>query len=184
MKKILSFLAIAVILLGILYIFFLWLAQSPGKTRIQPVESNPPVSLDKNPPAVLPQNINTVSIRTKSGASIPVRDFRNDPLVESFNDQDNDPNYIYYIFRDTDSPSTATYEVLYSGNDKSIVVSLRKEPLRDVRFRAEIDLARHLNVDPEKLCDLSISIGVARDVNELYAGRELGISTCPGSQPL
>lgn len=179
MKKTLLLVAIIGIALGILYAFFMLFTGRSDETVRQPTGGNvsiPPRAGSRD----IPQgqgNDRTILVRTATGAKISVRDFRNDLFAERIGDNN-------YLLRDTNSSSTAIYEILYAGNDGGVIIALRKEPLRDTRLRAEAALTRHLNVSREKLCDLSISVSVARDVSAFYAGRELGISTCPGSQPL
>ena len=183
MKKIILFLALIIITLGILYALFVLFVQRSDKVIPQPPKDTSPVYPGKPAPFVPPQG-STIPVRTRSGNTVPVRDFRSDPLVASFNDHNNDPRYIYYILRDTDSPATASYEIQYTSSDGGIIVSLRKEPLRNTRLVAEESLVQHLGVSREKLCDLAISVVVARDVNEFHAGRQLGVSSCQGSQSL
>lgn len=180
MKKLLFLLVASGIALGILYAVFALFIRSPDKADNQPGETNPPASYRTGSDNTPREDTRTIPVRTANGNKIPVRDFRKDMLVEMFEGS----NYKHYILRDTDSPSTAMYEILYAEEDGGFIVSLRQEPLRDTRLRAEMALVRHLGVSHEKLCDLALSVVVARDVSETYAGRQLGISNCPGSQPL
>ena len=177
MKKTLLVLVIVGLAFGLLYALFVLFIGRSGETDSQPIGGNVAISPRAGPPDIPQGNDQTIPVRTVTGAKVSVRDFRNDPHVEEISDNN-------YLLRDTDSSSTAMYEILYAGNDEGIIVALRKEPLRDTRLTAEMALMRHLNVSRERLCDLSISVSVARDVSAFYAGRELGISTCPGSQPL
>ena len=175
MKKILLILITIGVVLGLFYTFFVLFMNKSEKT-----DNNPPLVINLPPisgtstndfPA---GNNQTIPVRTRSGDQTSVRDFRKDRFVETIPDNT-------YILRDTDSPSTATFEILYFGNGGGIIISLRNEPLQETRSSAETALIQHLGIAREKLCDLSISVAVARDVNTYYAGRELGISSCPGS---
>lgn len=180
MKKTLFLLTIAGILLGILYASWVVFTQRYRKTDERPAQNNSPVYPRAGSDPAPPEDRNTILVRTIQGDKTPVRDFTKDALVEMFTGV----GYTHFILRDTDSPATAAYEILYSVEDGGIIVSLRKEPLRETRLLAESALIRHLGISREKLCDLSISVTVARDVNEFYAGKKLGISNCQGSQPL
>lgn len=171
MKKILVLSATIVVVLGTLYGFF---ALYGTESEMPPAGIDLPILPGTNGD---PATSKAIPVRTATGKTMQVRDFRNDQFVEAIADNN-------YILRDTDSPSTATFEILYSGNDGGIIVSLREEPLRDTRRIAEEALMQHLLVSREQLCALAISIGAARDVNEFYAGEELGVSNCPGSKQL
>ena len=118
-----------------------------------------------------------VRVRGASGEEIAVRDFRNDEFVEAVGDD-------IYILRDTAASATASFAIVYTTNDSAFTISLRKEPLGETRVLAEEALMRYLGVTRDRLCDLLIFVGVARDVNEFYAGQELGVSNCSGSQQL
>ena len=179
MKKILLILVTIGVILAILYSLFALFGRESGDTDNPPVGiTPPPFSGTATSTGNRPQGNNPiVFVRTVSGGRTPVRDFRKDQFVDAIADNN-------YILRDTDSPSTATFEILYSDNDGGVIVSLREEPLRATRIIAEEAFLRHMGITREKLCGLSISVAVARDVNEFYAGRELGISSCPGSVAL
>lgn len=180
MKKLLFLITIAGILLGVLYVFFVVFPKRYKKNDTLPVQNDFPAPPRAGSTSIPPGDRDTIFVRSIRGDKISVRDFRKDALVEIFTGS----NYTHYILRDTDSPATAAYEILYSADDGGIIVSLREEPLRETRLMAETALIQHLGVSREKLCDLSISVSVARDVNEFYAGKKLGISNCQGSQPL
>lgn len=175
-KKLILLLVLMAIMLGGLYGLYVFFSREPADIINPPTGTEfPPVATSTNNN---PQGDNqTISIRTSKGGSTLVRDFRKDQFVEAIADGD-------YVIRDTASESTTTFDILYASKDAGFIISLRKEPLRETRIVAETALMQHLGVSQEKLCDLVIFVGVARDINEFYAGQALGVSNCPGSQPL
>lgn len=177
MKKIVLLLITMAVVLGVLYVFFMLFTRKSNNANNPPTETNFPTSDGTGVNDNLQKSDQIIPVRTVAGDTVPVRDFRKDQFVEAIADNT-------YILRDTTSPNTATFEVLYFGSDGHIVISLRKEPLRDTRIIAETALMRHLNTTHEELCNFAISVRVARDINEFYAGQELGVSNCPRSQPL
>lgn len=79
---------------------------------------------------------------------------------------------------------TTHFGVIYNETDASLAVSLDEEPLAVTRREAEEYIRSLLGVSDEQLCKLQIFIGTADVVNPFYAGKNLGLSFCPGSVSL
>ncbi len=70
------------------------------------------------------------------------------------------------------------------GAQAQFLVSILAEPLSEVRTQAENALRNRLDVSNEELCALDIQVWTDSDVNASYAGRDLGLSFCPGATAL
>ena len=75
----------------------------------------------------------------------------------------------------------SAFHILFFEDGAGFLVSLLKEPLRDVRAQAEAELRSTLQLSDSELCKLNIDVAVARDVNDRFSGKNLGLSFCPGA---
>lgn len=80
--------------------------------------------------------------------------------------------------------STGDYQILYFPSESYFLVSLFVEPLGAVRLSAERELRQKLGLSDADLCALHSEVTTSVHVNELYGGKNLGLSFCPGSVPL
>lgn len=71
--------------------------------------------------------------------------------------------------------------ITYTASDKSFNISLFKEPLKEVRERAEKEFLSVLNITEGEACHLKYELGTTYHVNEFYGGKNLGFSFCPGA---
>lgn len=83
-------------------------------------------------------------------------------------------------------PSLETYldrdfNVIYNEANQSFAVALLKEPLATARNNAQQYLLEELGVTLADLCKLNVYVGVTSDVNEFYAGKQLGLQGCAGA---
>lgn len=83
------------------------------------------------------------------------------------------------------------YTITYYPEDKTqglapyVLVSLLAEPLGEVRRDAENELRLILNISDADICALpDIQVWTSRSVNEFFAGKDLGLSFCPGAVTL
>jgi hypothetical protein len=60
-------------------------------------------------------------------------------------------------------------------------IALEQEPLAEIRRAAEERFVSQLGVSEADACALAVSVRTRREVNDFYAGTELGLSFCPGS---
>lgn len=121
-----------------------------------------------------------VEAATKSGGVITVTDFKKDPETQSYPN-----NSLYYLSGGlTPSPTKTAFSIFYAVADKSFHITLLREPIRETRASAEQTLLKKLGITEVQACSLAIYVGVPISVNEYFAGRELGLSFCPGAEAL
>lgn len=120
-----------------------------------------------------------ITLRTTSGTTISVPDFTANHQVI----QENNGSY-YYLTQDAQGNSQATdYSIVY-GTDSSLSIGLLAEPLSQARLHAEAALRKLIPVSNSELCALSFTVMVPQNVNDQYAGQNLGLSFCPGAVQL
>lgn len=142
-----------------------------------------PTSDVKNPDTVLPDTEQVVtplephvpSLLNKSGNRVPVRNFIKDldtiPLANDFyevryeSDEGGDVGQIYY----------------YSGAG-NILILLDQNPLADSRVKMEEELKAMTELSEVELCDLDVVVTTDENINFEYAGKNIGLSFCPGSE--
>lgn len=164
------FVAIALVLF--VYFFFFHKKQQPGDPA-----SGTYIGTD-NTPTPLKEGEGLKIILT-DGASLFVPDFTKD---------ENQPEYAkeagYNVAGSGSEEYAITYLEGYEGGAGTFTVSILKEPLGEVRKRAEEALIRKLSITREQLCVLPVEVWTSVHVNELYAGYNLGVSSCAGSVEL
>lgn len=89
-----------------------------------------------------------------------------------------------YLARSKTNRDKTFYEIYYYANENKIGVSLLSEPISIARELAEEDLIDMLRLSKESLCNQEISVTTPRFASPEFAGRELGLSFCPGSVQL
>lgn len=113
-------------------------------------------------------------VPTLTGDVAIVKDLRIQNGAEDIGDN----NYIV-----GDTSSSPLYElVIY--DDRSYLISLNALPLAEARLRGERDLLGRLGISKEVACTLRVRVATSFDVSAAYAGKELGLSFCPGSLTL
>jgi hypothetical protein len=75
----------------------------------------------------------------------------------------------------------SAYQILYFPENSGFLISLLKEPLGENRRHAERELKAKLGLSEAELCKLQAQVATSIDVNETYAGQELGLSFCVGA---
>ncbi len=117
----------------------------------------------------------TLTIMSRDRKSFQVPDFTKQNQPPTANAQDG-----YNIA----GSGASAFHILYFPLDSSILVSLYAEPLGDTRLAAESALRTALGLSNSQLCSLLVSVRTSSDVNPYYAGKELGLSFCPGATVL
>lgn len=144
----------------------------PGQTQgvVVPTQGSP--TDDPN----LPE---TTTVASGAGGSIVVRDFKKDPatLVAS-----HIPGH-HFISGGVDSEDVP-YATVYVESDRSFNITLLQEPLKQNRLLAEKELMQKLGISEAQMCQLVYSVLVPYSVNQIYAGKNLGFSFCPGAATL
>jgi hypothetical protein len=83
-----------------------------------------------------------------------------------------------------DVQKTSNYEIVYLATSKSFVISLSGSNLADSRNQAEQAFLDSLGVSKMDACKLTVSLGVAPEVNSAAAGKNYGLSFCSNGKPL
>ncbi|OGC80805.1 hypothetical protein A2943_02940 [Candidatus Adlerbacteria bacterium RIFCSPLOWO2_01_FULL_51_16] len=132
-------------------------------------------------PNTQPRITDGMLITTVTGNQIAVKDFKKDPATVA------DTNNVghYYLSGGVDiGNSNNSYSILYIESDQSFNVTLLEEPLGDTRTKAEAELIQKLGISKNDMCFLRYVVGTPYWVNEIYAGKNLGFSFCPGATQL
>ncbi|MDB5237357.1 MAG: hypothetical protein JWL88_459 [Parcubacteria group bacterium] len=124
--------------------------------------------------------IPTKTIKLYNGDSLVVKDFTKDSTVIK------DP-YVagqYDIAGGADVNASTPYQIFYNTQDDYFGITLFKEPLGQNRMSAEQKLLNTLGVSQDALCKISYVVAPGPGINDLYAGKNLGFSFCPGAVKL
>lgn len=166
MKKIVIIFIILIFILGIAF-YFLFLRTSsptPPPSQVNGFPITPP-----SPPPILPNpDQKTFIIETPAGG-IEVNNFIKDAQPQA--------NDIFLL------KETGLYAIYYDARFSSFSIILLAEPLISARQEAEIGILDIVRIDSGALCKLDISLTVPAAVNPNIAGKEYGISFCPGGIP-
>ena len=115
--------------------------------------------------------------------TLTVRDFRKDEDV--FIDNNTNPGFYTLGPRQTEDPTQdPAYLVGFQETDSFFLITLIEEPIGEGRRQAESYLLNKLGISQTDLCALHYLVSVPWWVNELYTGKNLGFSFCPGAAPL
>lgn len=125
----------------------------------------------------LPAHSETLTVGTKNGERVPARNFLNDNSVVELGTD------FYRVFEiaDPDGPIGAGY---FYNDDGGFILLIEREPLSFARSILENQLQQKLQFNQFQMCQLKILVQTTRYVNENFAGRNLGLSFCPGSVTL
>lgn len=127
------------------------------------------------------QTAASLLVASVSGGTVSVIDFTKDPDTKTTS---NIPDS-YFLSGGLDpSESGSSFSIMYVSTDQSFTISLWQEPLGDVRRQAEAALIRKLGISQEVACALRYTVLVPYKVNPYYAGKNLGLSFCPGAEAL
>ncbi len=181
-KTLIAIIALVVIVgLGV-YAFLLFGMQGSNAPSATPSDGGFPI--DRGPGVTPNSQSGTgtgASVSTVTGNQLSVNDFKNDPATIA--DSNNAGHY--YLSGGVDAGnSNAPYSILYVEADQSFSITLLEEPLADTRIKAETELMQRLGVIQSGMCSLRYVVSTPYWVNEIYAGKNLGFSFCPGATPL
>lgn len=85
---------------------------------------------------------------------------------------------------DPTADDNAPYVVQYTEATDSFVIALYKEPIGLVREDMQRDLTDRLGIEESDMCRLKYSVTTPWWANQVYAGRDLRFSFCPGATEL
>jgi len=183
MQRTLIIIITAVVVVGVVLAGIFWLrapnapkgdikqtVSSTGNTNTTVVTTGGTTVLEKE-----------LTVSTLDGNTLQVNDFKKNNLtVEDTNNKDH-----FYLSGGLDPvKDNAAYSILYVEFDQSFNVAILQEPLGEVRKRAEQELIKLLGVSQTDLCRLRYIVSTPNWVNEIYSGKNLGFSFCPGAVQL
>lgn len=116
-----------------------------------------------------------VTVVLQDGSSVVVPDF----IKEDIRPTANATNGYQVSGGDTED-----FQILFYPSNSGVLVSLFTEPLGPTRLAAEQALRTKFNLTNEQICLLTADVRTTYSVNELYSGRNLGFSFCPGATEL
>lgn len=75
---------------------------------------------------------------------------------------------------------TQNYEIAYDAADSSFWMRIIKQPIQEVRRKAEEDLLVLLGVDRKDACKLKVSWSPSREIDPKNSGKSFPLSFCSG----
>jgi hypothetical protein len=134
-----------------------------------------------------------ISVATVDGRIIKVKDFKHDPdtlpTVSNPGKYDlaggwaRDPD-VGKEMANIKKAGNAPYMIQYDDRDQSFKVLLNKEPIARVRLQAEQYLMGKLGISQADMCRLRRDVGTVYNVNQVFSGKNLDFSFCPGAVAL
>jgi hypothetical protein len=131
--------------------------------------------------------VQTMTVADQKGNMIVMRDFINNGVT--VHDVTNTGRYLLagnlgYCVSDTkqcQATSQTDFNIYYNSGPQSFTIAFNKEPIGEVRLAMERFLLTTLGLTEQQLCNLNYFVGVPIDINQQYAGKNLGFSFCPGA---
>lgn len=122
-----------------------------------------------------------LSFTTKDGKVVSVPDFTyGHPSVDV---EDTAYTFAYVTQSLEGVEEDPRYGIVY-GNDGSLVVGLYAEPWSTTRLAAEAKLRTLMPLPDPILCALPIEVTVPDTIENIYTGKQLGLSFCPNALDL
>lgn len=123
----------------------------------------------------------TVVIQTRDNKVITVPDFTyGHPSLDV---EDTGMTYVYVTQNDDTTEQDARYGIAYAS-DSTIIIGLLAAPFAEARTAAESKLRVLIPVPDDILCTLKVTVAVPDTMEPRYAGKNVGLSFCPGAVPL
>jgi hypothetical protein len=163
MKKQIIVLLIIVFICGLI-LFSLMKLSGPGSPTISPNESSS-FPIGGNRSSTIPSG-NTISIPTKQG------DVTINNVFKTGQPLPGGDNTVL-------AKRTPAYDILYTGDDNLILITINQTPVLQKREEAEQDFLHLFGITQEQACKLSVRVGTLVSVDPDLAGQELGLSFCP-----
>lgn len=176
----------AIIVIGLIALAY-WLAGSEQSTTSPSVGQNVGLPTASS----VEQNATATSGFAQGGmlvgGGVQTLNFTNDP--STVKDPVN-PDYYYlgYHVNEGVPDPTATdnppYVITYISTTHYFNIALLQEPIGIVREKAQQYLMAHLGITQSQMCQLDYMVSVPWRVNQIYSGKNLGFSFCPGATVL
>jgi hypothetical protein len=177
-QKVIIIISAVIILLVIIGLALFFIGQNTSSTNSVATSSNPFGTAGNTSPSNTSTgytNSSTLVVTLKNGSNVTVPDFTKQNQPSTANAESG-----YQVA----GSNTGDYQILYFPQNSGFLVSLFVEPLGSTRLEAEAALRKQLGLTDTQLCALTIEVRTTVDVNQTYAGRDLGLSFCPGAVPL
>ena len=132
--------------------------------------------------ASVPRDSGTsVLLRTRDGKNVTVPDFTYTHPSVTYEET----GRIYVFLTQTDDlvEKDPRYGITY-GSDSTFIIALLASPLSESRAAAEVAFKEFVPLPDSVLCALSVTVQVADTIDTQYAGKNVGLSFCPGALPL
>jgi hypothetical protein len=173
----------AVVLAGLGYFLYLMVASGPTG-RVDTNTDGTPYTDTTYPVTTNQPGGSTISIASKYGQPMTVRDFKSDPTVVK--DVVNEGHYfVGGHFSPTEEGSVMPpYAIEYIDETQYFSIVLLEEPLKETRLSAEKFLMERLGISKSQMCQLRYMVSVPVRVNPVYAGTDLLFSFCKGAATL
>lgn len=135
-------------------------------------------------------SLDTMTVSSTDGGAIITNDFIHNGIT--LPDAANNGRYLLagnlgYCISDAQqcqAGTTTSFNIFYDRTDDSFTIALLKEPLGQVRLKAQQFLMTTLGITQDEMCRLNYRIGTTYHVNSFYSGENLGFSFCPGATVL
>lgn len=118
---------------------------------------------------VLPLSENTFIIKTGAG-DVPVKDFYKSSVQV-------DPQR-----KDALVKRTQDYDIVYFAKDQSFLITLSRQPVKEARNQAELDLLETLGISKDEACKLKVSLKIPFDIDNNLAGKDFHLRFCPNGR--
>lgn len=140
------------------------------------VPTEPTTSSPINPFSSLVSTTTTsggvTTLELVDGTHVTIPDFSKTEQPEGASEENG-----YQVSGDAES----SFQILYFPRDSGFIVALNAEPLGETRLAAERALREALRLSDNELCKMRADVGTDYSVSRTYAGKNLGLSFCPGA---
>jgi hypothetical protein len=128
-----------------------------------------------------------MKVITMYNTPLEVNDFLKDPETVKSTLNPGQYSLGHHFAEDATDPKadeTPPYVITYFSATTYFNVTLYQEPLGKTRETAQRYLMDHLGISQNQMCLLKYMVSVPNRVSQIYAGKDLGFSFCPGATPL
>ena len=114
---------------------------------------------------------NKIGLETRTKDVVPMDNFfRSSQSIDSAGDLALTPAPDFY--------NTPDYDIAFYPKGAVFRVSINKEPVEANRRAAEKRLLEILGVSQDQACKLNVYVGISKDIDESYAGVNVGLTFC------
>jgi len=123
----------------------------------------------------------SVLLKTRDGKNVTVPDFTYTHPSVTYEET----GLIYVFLTQTDDlvEKDSRYGIAY-GSDSTFIIALLTPPLSESRAAAEAAFKDFVPLPDSVLCSLAVTVQVTDTIESPYAGKNVGLSFCPGALAL